>query len=273
MADIGSLPEPIQQPYNRAMRFISLQSGSNGNCIYVEAGGIRLLFDAGLSGIQVQERLSLHGRDVRGIEAVIISHDHSDHSRAMGIYQRKFGLPVYVTPKTLDVAQKNSKLGAMNNVRHFHAGDSLRFAAVTVETIPTPHDGADGVAFVVDDGRHRLGILTDLGHVFGDLEAVVPSLDAVLLESNYDPDMLDNGPYPEWLKRRVRGPGGHLSNIAAAELLLAGASTRMKWVCLGHLSDHNNTPRLAIETHRMVVGNRWPLHVATRHAPTDVLEL
>ena len=86
------------------MRFISLQSGSNGNCIYVEAGGIRLLFDAGLSGVQVEERLALHGRDMRGIEAVLISHDHSDHSRAMGIYQRKFGLPVYVTAKTLNAA-------------------------------------------------------------------------------------------------------------------------------------------------------------------------
>lgn len=255
------------------MRLISLQSGSNGNCIYVETEGIRLLFDAGLSGIQLQQRLALHGRDVRDIQAVIISHDHSDHSRAMGIYQRKFGLPVYVTAKTLDAAQAGGSLGDMADVRHFRAGSNLRFASVTVETIPTPHDGVDGVAFVVDDGRHRLGILTDLGHVFADLQAVTGSLDAVLLESNYDPEMLANGPYPEWLRRRVQGPGGHLSNIEAAELLLASASKRMKWVCLGHLSHNNNTPERALETHRSVAGDRWPLHVATRHAPTNVLEI
>jgi len=125
----------------------------------------------------------------------------------------------------------------------------------------------------VDDGKHRLGILTDLGHVFSDLEAVIRSLDAVLLESNYDPEILANGPYPQWLQRRVRGPGGHLSNLEAAELLLAAASKRMKWVCLGHLSHNNNTPELAVQTHRTVIGDRWPLHVATRHAATDVLEI
>ena len=112
-----------------------------------------------------------------------------------------------------------------------------------METIPTPHDGVDGVVFVVDDGKHRLGILTDLGHVFADLEAVIGSLDAVLLESNYDPDMLANGPYPEWLKERIEGPGGHISNLEAAELLLKAASKRMKWACLAHLSHDNNTPR------------------------------
>ena len=95
----------------------------------------------------------------------------------------------------------------------------------------------------------------------------------MLLESNYDPEMLANGPYPEWLQDRVSGPGGHLSNVEAAELLLTSASNRMQWACLGHLSQDNNTPEVALETHRAVVGDRWPLHVATRHAPTDVLEV
>ena len=124
---------------------------------------------------------------------------------------------------------------------------------------------------MVDD-LNRLGILTDLGHVFGDLAVVIGSLDAVLLESNYDAAMLANGPYPAWLQQRVRGPGGHLPNLEAAELLLAAAPKRMQWGCLGHLS-HNNTPRLAVETHRTVVGACWPLHVATRDAPTEVLEV
>jgi len=260
-------------PYNARMQVISLQSGSNGNCIYVEAGGVRLLFDAGLSGIQVQERLAMLGRDVRTVQGLVISHDHRDHSQAMGIYQRKFGVPVHVTPATLQAAQANCRLGELSDVRHFEAGATLRFGNLAVETIPTPHDGIDGVAFIVDDGRHRLGILTDLGHVFGDLRAAVSTLDAVLLESNYDPQMLAEGPYPEFLRRRIRGPGGHLSNVEAAELLLAAATCRMKWACLAHLSEDNNRPDVALDTHRRILGPRWTLHVATRYAPTAVLEV
>ena len=246
------------------MQVISLQSGSNGNCIYVESGDVRLLFDAGISGRQIQQRLARHGRDVGGVHAVVISHDHVDHSRSLGILQRKFRLPVYVTEKTLTGGQSRAALGEIDEVRHFHARATLRFGHVAVETIPTPHDGADGVAFVVDDGKCRLGILTDLGHVFGELEAVIRSLDAVLLESNYDPAMLADGPYPPWLQQRIRGPGGHLSNVEAAELLLAAASPRMKWTCLAHLSHNNNTPELALRTHRQVLGRRLPLSVATR---------
>ena len=209
--------------YNASMRIISLQSGSNGNCIYVEAGGVKLLFDAGISGIQVKERLALHGRKAIGVDAVLISHDHVDHSRSMGIYHRKFGLPIYSTTKTYRAASRYG-LGEIKDLHHFRSGETLRFGSVRVETIPTPHDGVDGVVFVVDDGKHRLGVLTDLGHVFDELEAVIGALDAVVLESNYDPDMLADGPYPDWLKERIEGPAGHISNFEAAEVLKSGAS-------------------------------------------------
>ena len=149
---------------------------------------------------------------------MFISHDHVDHARSMGVFHRKFGLPVYVTAKTCQAARRYA-VGPIDDLRHFAAGETAAARQVAVETIPTPHDGADGVVFVIDDGRRRLGVLTDLGHVFADLHTIVGSLDAVFLESNYDPDMLAGGPYPDWLKRRIRGPGGHLSNIEAAELL------------------------------------------------------
>jgi phosphoribosyl 1,2-cyclic phosphodiesterase len=158
-------------------------------------------------------------------------------------------------------------------VRHFRAGTSLSFNHVIVETIPTPHDAADGVAFVVDDGIHRLGILTDLGHAFGRLAEVIQSLDAVLIESNYDPMMLAKGPYPESLKRRIRGPQGHLSNDESARLLFAAATSRMKWACLAHLSAENNKPELALRTHRSMLGMRVPLRLASRDAATDVMEI
>ena len=254
------------------MRVISLQSGSNGNCIYVEADGVKLLFDAGISGIQVQDRLAIHGRDAKAVDAVLISHDHIDHSRSMGILHRKFGLPIYATAKTYEAAKRYA-LGEIDDLRHFQSGETLNFGKVVVETIPTPHDAEDGVVFVVDDGKHRLGILTDLGHVFAGLADVIASLDAVLLESNYDPDMLANGSYSDWLKERITGPAGHISNVEAAELLLASASKRMKWACLGHLSQDNNTPKLALETHRKILGDRLPLFVATRYEVSGVMEV
>ena len=255
------------------MKVVSLQSGSNGNCIYVEADGIRLLFDAGISGRQAQLRLSAHGRDITSVDALLISHDHRDHSRCMGIYQRKFCLPVHVTKKTLAAARSKDDLGEIKDIRHYEAGSTLHFGDVRVETIPTPHDGADGVAFVVDDGQRRLGILTDLGHVFDGLEAVVSSLDAVFIESNYDPTLLADSPYPVFLKQRICGSGGHLSNVESAELLNAASDRRLKWACLAHLSEENNDPEMAMQTHRDILGNNLPLFVAGRHEATDVLEV
>jgi phosphoribosyl 1,2-cyclic phosphodiesterase len=255
-----------------SMIALSLQSGSNGNCTYVEAAGMGLLFDAGISGIRAERRLERRGLDIRGASCLFISHDHSDHVRCAGVYQRKYGLPIYVTRKTLAAALRWHDLGRLGDIRFFRAGGRVRLGSVTVETVPTRHDGADGVGFVVDDGRCRLGILTDLGHPFKRLEKVLATLDAVFLESNYDPDMLASGPYSAYLKKRIQGPGGHISNLEAAGLLLRWGK-RLKWACLAHLSEENNHPDLAIETHRGILGGKLALHVAGRHAETCILEI
>jgi phosphoribosyl 1,2-cyclic phosphodiesterase len=255
------------------MKVISLQSGSNGNCIYVEANNVRLLFDAGISGRQAELRLAAHGRDISAVHALLISHDHRDHIRCAGVFHRKFGLPVYATQRTLEAANAYHDMGPMTEVVHFEAGGGLLFDEVCVEAISTPHDGADGVAFVVDDGWHRLGILTDLGHVFEGLEEVVQSLDAVVLESNYDPVMLAQGTYPDFLKNRIRGPRGHLSNDESADLLSCAVGKQLRWACLAHLSEQNNTPERALEVHRRVLGYGLPLYVASRYEVSPVLEI
>jgi phosphoribosyl 1,2-cyclic phosphodiesterase len=247
---------------------ISLQSGSNGNCIYVEANGVRLLFDAGICGVRAESRLKAYKRDIRKVDALIISHDHADHISYAGVYQRKYGLPIFITPRTLYKAETEKRLGKLSNVNYFLAGGKLKFGGVAVRTIPTPHDGVDGVAFVISSGRKRLGILTDLGHVFTELPAVISSLDAVFIESNYDPLMLSTGPYPPSLKKRIRGPKGHLSNVEAAELLLSGG--RLKWACLSHLSENNNKPAVALKTHREIVGRRFTFYAASRYAPSAI---
>ena len=255
------------------MEVISLQSGSNGNCVYVDTGSVRLLIDAGISGSQVEQRLASHQVDVGTIDALLISHDHADHTRCMGIYQRKFAVPIYVTQPTYSVARRRSRLGAIDDLRFFESGTVLRFESTTVETIRTPHDGVDGVAFVIDDGRRRFGILTDLGHVFPGLDAAVHSLDAVLLESNYDPEMLEQGTYPEFLKSRIRGPRGHLSNDDAADLLSCAAGRRLRWAGVAHLSEETHTPERAVQVHRRVLGHHVPRCLASRYEVGPGLEV
>lgn len=255
------------------MNIISLQSGSTGNCFYVETQGVRLLFDAGISGRAAQQRLEQHCRDIRDVDALFVTHDHSDHSRSIGVFQRKFGMPVYITRKTLAAVNRGSKIGLLNEVRYFTAGEVCTVKGVQIHSIPTPHDSADGVAFVVDDGTHRVGILTDLGHVFEGLKEVLRSLDAVILESNYDEKMLDSGPYPYHLKDRIRGLGGHISNREAAELLNECAPPQLKWACLCHLSHENNSPEIALKTHQSTLSEAIQLFVAKRDGCTEIMQL
>ncbi len=246
----------------------SLQSGSNGNSIYVEANGTRLLFDAGISGALAARRMAEHGRDIRSVDAVIISHDHVDHIRCAGVFHRKFGIPLYVTRRTL--ASTWCSLGKLCDVHYFESGDVLRFGHVAVHTIRTPHDAADGVVFVVECEGRRLGILTDLGHPFAGLQDILESIDAAYLECNYDPDMLERGPYPLALKARIRGHGGHLSNDESAELLRACRRRRPKWIAVAHLSEENNHPQLAVGAQRAAVGWDYPVYHASRYSTSGL---
>ena len=250
----------------------SLNSGSNGNCIYVEAEGAQLLFDAGISGKRTAERLAAHGRDVRQVDALIISHDHADHIRCAGVLARKFSLPVYMTRRTYRAGQRYG-LGPIPDLRFFRAGEAVQIGPVRIEAVHTPHDAADSVAFVISSGRRRVGVLTDLGHVFETLPRLLAGLDAAFLESNYDPDMLATGPYPTFLKRRIVGDHGHISNVEAAELASAADGGRLQWVALSHLSEINNTPQLALRTHRHIAGRRRPIHVAGRYGPSKLLRV
>ena len=261
------------------MKVISLQSGSNGNSFYVEADDVGLIFDAGITGKQAQLRLTEHGRDITACQALFISHDHSDHTRCMGVFHRKFGLPIYITRKTLRAATFDRNIGPLDDVRFLAPGDVQTFntasgQTVAVSTVATPHDSAEGVAFVIEHDNKRVGILTDLGHVFPALRELLLSLDAVVIESNYDPDMLEYGSYPEPLKRRIRGRGGHISNEECADLISrASMFQRLKWACLCHLSEENNEPEVAMETFRRIAGSSVEIHVASRYNVSDVMEI
>ena len=241
----------------------SLQSGSNGNSIYVETPDARLLFDAGLSGRAVRDRLSEHDRDVADIDALLISHNHSDHVSGAGVLNRAHGTVLYMTHRTWAAAK--AKLGAVTDVHRYLPGADLRFGNTLVQTIGTPHDGKGPVIFVVCWRGKRLGVFTDLGHRFGQLDELVGRLDALYLESNYDPEMLENGPYPSWLKKRIVGDGGHLSNLEAAQLV-RDCGQRLQLLILAHLSEQNNHPDLAMTTARSNITGDLPIAVASRTA-------
>ena len=254
------------------IKALALQSGSNGNCIYVQAGGSHLFIDAGISGIEAQRRLAVHGLQVPQNAALLISHDHSDHTRGAGVFHRKFGFDLFMTRPTHDALQPG-RLGKLRRVNFFGSGDTLHLNDVQITTCPTPHDGVDGVCFVVEYRSRRLGILTDLGHPFDGLEELICSLDGVFLESNYDMDMLLRGPYPYPLKKRIADPAGHLSNVESARLLKSGFAAGLKWAVLSHLSGENNSPQVALATHRQIAGKDKPIYVARRDEVSAIFTL
>ena len=250
---------------------ISLQSGSSGNCYYIESNGTKLLIDAGITASMAARRLEEHGRDINDVDALIISHDHGDHARHAGVYNRKYNMPVHITQRTLEVARKKHGIGRIDDISHFSTGDVIHVGNVSIETIASPHDASDGSLFIISSNEKRLGIWTDLGHVSDELYSKVSTLDGLFIESNYDPLMLDNGPYPAFLKQRIKGPDGHLSNIDCAELLKAG--TKLKWACLAHISNNNNSPETALGTNRWIVGVSIPLYTANRYLATEALKI
>ncbi len=249
------------------MRTFSLQSGSSGNAIYVEADGVKLLFDAGISGTMAQRRMVAHGRNIFDVDAVIISHDHVDHIRCAGIYHRKFGLPVFLTQRTHKATWCD--LGKLTDAHYFQSGDTMTWGRVSVHTISTPHDAADGVVFVVECDGKRLAILTDLGHPTLEIQAVLKSVDAAYIEANYDRHMLAIGGYPRRLQDRIRGDGGHISNIECGSLLAACGRKRPKWIAVAHLSENNNEPELAVEAQHQAVGHDYPVHIAPRTGESE----
>jgi len=248
----------------------SLQSGSNGNCIYVETNDARLLFDAGISSLSAQRRLAQYERNIREVDAVIISHNHSDHLRHAGVFHRKFSMPVYITNGAWQAGR--SMLGIVKETCFFEPGQILQFGETTVETVPTPHDGVECVAFVITSQNTSLGIFTDLGHCFEGIDKWLSKLDGLYLESNYDPEMLSNGPYPVWLKQRIQGLGGHISNGEAAQLVSESASG-LKLLILSHLSEHNNRPELALATAREILGSSMPIALAERTGASEMFTI
>jgi phosphoribosyl 1,2-cyclic phosphodiesterase len=235
-----------------AIRFSVLASGSSGNACYVETDNARILVDAGLSCSEIERRLELIGVQPENLDALIITHEHGDHIRGAGPLSRRYDLPVYINRKTFKKGLK--MLGNLARPVIFQTGQSLAIRDLGVETFTKCHDASDpfGLVFTALGGSStsngtRIGLVTDLGRSTRLVEDRLKGCHALIIEFNYDQEMLDNGPYPLDLQRRIKGQDGHLSNEQAGDLLRAVAHDDLRVVVLAHLSETNNEPDKACQ--------------------------
>ncbi len=231
--------------------FSPLRSGSSGNTLLVQAGETRLLVDAGLSRKAVVECLAECGVPPETLGAILITHEHSDHIKGVGLLSEKYDLPVYATPGTWRAMLDFPGISriAEHNRRMFSAGQGFCVQDIAVESFPIPHDAAEPVGYSLLHGGRKLCIATDLGRIESGWMQCLCGADLLLLEANYDPDLLQSHPtYPPYLKARIRGKRGHLSNGDCAEVLIRLYETGLRYAILGHMSAETNRPSLAYET-------------------------
>lgn len=249
-----------------------LASGSRGNSIYVSGGGTAVLVDAGLSGVELQRRMGERGLCPETLSAVVVTHEHTDHVQSAGVLSRRYGIPVYINEKTCRAAQK--KLGNVDRLVTFECGRGFSIGELSIQPFSVSHDAEDPVGLTLQYQNKKVGIATDMGVATGLVRESLKECSLLYLEANHDPDMLMNGPYPWYLKQRVKSRRGHLSNLDAGILLQEIRSACLRHVILAHLSQENNTPEKALQAIQSALDCRSiSLDVAMPDTPGAVVEL
>ncbi len=241
------------------MEVLILASGSSGNATLVSSGGTTVLLDAGISTRSLSRRVAQLGRDLAEVDAILLSHEHSDHVRGLEVLLKRRQLPLWATSGTWSGLKVRCNGGG-----ELESGREMRFGALRVLPVATSHDAAEPVAFVIDDGRHRVALCTDTGIVTPLLETRLAACDLLCLEANHDADMLRHGPYPWPLKQRIASRSGHLANHQATEVLDRLRHPGLRAVVGMHLSEHNNLPGLVLAELARTVGAGVATEVGSR---------
>ncbi|MBE5883260.1 MAG: MBL fold metallo-hydrolase [Lachnospiraceae bacterium] len=265
------------------MRLCSIASGSSGNCIYVGSEATHLLVDVGISGKRTESGLNSLGLTGNDLDGILITHEHADHISGLGVMARKYGVPIYGTPGTIEAIRNTASIGKIDDSLFHEVREDVKLTIkdLTVNPMKISHDAAWPVAYRIGYGNRRIGICTDLG-VYNDYTVeCLKGMDAVLIEANHDVNMLQVGPYPYYLKQRILGDRGHLSNENSGRLLSRILHDKLQTIILGHLSKENNLPELAYEAVRMEItlgenpynANDFRMMVANRSDLSPVINI
>ncbi len=228
---------------NNRFSLCPIASGSQGNSILIRCAGTALLIDAGLSGVELQRRLIQVGQPPEKLDAIIITHEHVDHVKGAGVLSRRFNIPLYISSPTFNACKE---LGKIESLHFFSCGEQFDIGGITINPFAVSHDACDPCGFTFSHKKKKIGLATDLGIVTNLVKTHLKDCGILYLEANHDPEMLKNGPYPWHLKQRIQSRTGHLSNEDAGRLLAELVHPGLEHVILGHLSQQNNHPEIAL---------------------------
>lgn len=260
------------------MELCSIASGSSGNCIYVGDGETNLIVDTGISKKRIEMGLKSIDIDPEKLSGILITHEHSDHISGLGVMSRKYHLPIFATPETIQAISKVRSLGNIDSELFCPIFPDQDFFVnqVMVHPFSIPHDAANPVCYTFQKEKRKISVATDLGCFNDYIIAQLSGSEAILLEANHDINMLEVGGYPYALKRRILGNRGHLSNDNSGRLLRRLLHPGLRHIFLGHLSKENNYPELAYETvllelrdSKFTAGCDYKVQVAKRDCPSE----
>ena len=259
-------------------QFCSLYSGSSGNCSFVQTNNTKILIDAGESAKKIGEALNSINVDPSSIDAILITHEHSDHIKGLGVFSKKFQIPVYANLETWNAMPKQKEKIDENNIHIFNF-DKFNIGDIEVKPFSIPHDAANPCGFNLFHNNKKMSIATDIGHINKEIINHLTDSSFMLLEANYEPEILKCSSYPYLLKERIKGPNGHLSNSDAGKTISYLMNHGLNNVMLGHLSKENNFPELAYKTvveeliENQVSENSLHLSVANRFEVSPIIDV
>jgi phosphoribosyl 1,2-cyclic phosphodiesterase len=228
--------------------FCSLTSGSSGNSLFIESSNSKILVDAGGSAKRIVEGLSSINVDINDIDAILVTHEHSDHVQSLGTLSKKYNIPVYANYETWNAMPEQKLKISTENQKFFVANSDFEIKDLKFKSFSIPHDAANPCGFSIFCDNNKMSIATDLGHITPEVISNLEKSKFILLEANYDPNILKYSKYPYHLKMRISGPNGHLANEASGQIVHKLINSGLSSVMLGHLSKENNFPELAYKT-------------------------
>ena len=230
------------------LNFCSLYSGSSGNCLYVESENTKLLIDAGVSLKKIESGLETLTVDPSSLDGILVTHEHSDHIQSLGNLSKKYNLPVFANSETLSAMPKQTDKIKSENINKFKVKEHFSIKDIDIMPFAIPHDAVNPCGFNISNKSDKISIATDIGHMTNEILKELEDSQFILLESNYDAEVLKCSKYPYILKQRIAGPNGHLSNEVASKVINYLLQGNLKTAMLGHLSKESNFPELAYQT-------------------------